>query len=30
MNKMAVKMNEGRCAATSIDRVEMLRKRFTA
>jgi hypothetical protein len=29
VNKMAVKMNEGRCAATSIDRAESLRKRFT-
>lgn len=28
-NKMAVKMDEGRCAATSIDRAEALRKRFT-
>lgn len=27
-NKMAVKMEEGRCAATSIDRAEVLRKRF--
>lgn len=27
-NTMAVKMSEGRCAATSIDRAEMLRKRF--
>jgi hypothetical protein len=29
-NRMAVKMNEGRCAATSIERAEMLRKRFAA
>lgn len=29
-NKMAVKMDEGRCAATSIDRAEALRKRFTS
>lgn len=29
-NKMAVKMDEGRCAATSIDRAEVLRKRFTS
>lgn len=28
-NKMAVKMHEGRCAATSIDRAEVLRQRFT-
>lgn len=27
---MAVKMHEGRCAATSIDRAETLRKRFNA
>lgn len=29
-NKMAVKMDEGHCAATSIDRAEALRKRFTS
>lgn len=29
-NKMAVKMHEGCCAATSIDRAEALRKRFTS
>ena len=29
-NRMAVKMHEGRCAATSIDRAETLRKRFNA
>lgn len=29
-NKMAVKMHEGRCAATSIDRAERLRKRFNS
>lgn len=29
-NKMAVKMNQGRCAATSIARAETLRKRFSA
>ena len=29
-NTMAVKMHEGRCAATSIDRAETLRKRFNA
>jgi hypothetical protein len=27
-NKMAVKMDEGRCAATSINRAEALRRRF--
>jgi hypothetical protein len=29
-NKMAVKMDEGRCAATSIDRAEALRKKFAS
>lgn len=29
-NKLAIKMSEGRCAATSIDRAEILRKRFAA
>ncbi len=29
-NKMAVKMDEGLCAATSIDRAEALRKRFAS
>ena len=29
-NKMAVKMHEGQCAATSVDRAEALRKRFAS
>lgn len=29
-NRMAVKMTQGRCAATSIERAEILRRRFTS